>query len=59
VLRDYPPLPKGAHCFAIARLEAIGAQEAVNWFGIGAQLGSDRLFHSVDEAPPTQWKRSP
>jgi sulfate permease, SulP family len=58
VLRDYPPLPKGAHCFALARLESIPAQETVNWFGIGAQLGSDRLFH-IDEALPTQWKRSP
>jgi hypothetical protein len=59
VPRDHPPLPKGAHCFTIARLESIRAQEAVNWLGIDAQFGSDRLFHSVDEAPPTQWQTSP
>ena len=43
----------------LARLKSIRAQEAVNRFGVDAQLGPDRLFHRVDEAPPTQSQRSP
>ena len=36
--------------FAIARLECLGAQEAVVQFGIDRSLGPDRIFHSVAEA---------
>lgn len=36
--------------FAIARLESLRAQDAVRRFGIDAALGSDRLFHSAQEA---------
>ena len=36
--------------FAIARLESIRAQEALGRFGIDRLLGSDHLFHSVEEA---------
>jgi sulfate permease, SulP family len=36
--------------FAIARLESVRAREALERFGILAQLGPDRLFHSVDDA---------
>ena len=36
--------------FAIARLELVRAQEGLERFGILAQLGENRLFHSVDEA---------
>ena len=36
--------------FAIARLESVRAQTALSRFGILAALGSDHLFHSVDEA---------
>lgn len=39
--------------FAIARLESMRAQEALNRFGIDAELGPDRLFRSVDEAVRT------
>jgi sulfate permease, SulP family len=51
VLRDLIRHCQKEHIvFAIAQLESIRAQEAVNRFGIDAQLGPDRLFHSVDEA---------
>ncbi len=36
--------------FAVARLEAVRAQEAFARFGIMEQLGESRHFHSVDEA---------
>jgi MFS superfamily sulfate permease-like transporter len=36
--------------FAIARLESVRAQEALQRFGIVDLLGEDRFFHSVDEA---------
>jgi SulP family sulfate permease len=36
--------------FAIARLESIRAQQAIERFGIDALLGTDHMFHSVDEA---------
>jgi MFS superfamily sulfate permease-like transporter len=36
--------------FAVARLESTRAQAAVTRFGIDAQLGPDRVFHSVEEA---------
>lgn len=36
--------------FAIARLESVRAQEALDRFGILADLGEDKLFHSVQEA---------
>jgi len=36
--------------FAIVRLESVRAQEALERFGALAELGGDRLFHSVDEA---------
>lgn len=36
--------------FAIARLESVRAQSALERFGILAELGSDHLLHSVDEA---------
>jgi sulfate permease, SulP family len=36
--------------FAIARLESARAHAALNRFGVLQALGSDRLFHSVDEA---------
>lgn len=35
---------------AISRLESVRAQEAIQRFGVLAKLGSDRLFHSVNEA---------
>ncbi len=35
---------------AIARLESIRAQHAIARFGIEALLGTDHLFHSVEEA---------
>jgi SulP family sulfate permease len=36
--------------FAVARLESVRGREAFDRFGVTAGLGSDRLFHSVDEA---------
>ncbi|TCR64947.1 SulP family inorganic anion transporter [Bosea sp. BK604] len=36
--------------FAIARLESVRARAALLQFGITAELGSDHLFHSVEEA---------
>jgi SulP family sulfate permease len=36
--------------FAIARLESIRAQQAIEKFGIAELLGTDHMFHSVDEA---------
>ena len=45
-----------AHCrnanvhFAIARLESVRAQGAVERFGVLAAIGPENLFHSVDEA---------
>jgi SulP family sulfate permease len=45
-----------AHCreanivFAVARLESLRAQEALDRFGIMEALGENRIFHSVDEA---------
>jgi sulfate permease, SulP family len=36
--------------FAIVRLESVRAQEALERFGVLAELRADRLFHSVDEA---------
>ncbi|WP_256378592.1 STAS domain-containing protein [Nordella sp. HKS 07] len=36
--------------FAIARLESVRAQSALERFGILAELGSGHLLHSVDEA---------
>jgi SulP family sulfate permease len=36
--------------FAIARLESIRAQEAMERFGVDQVLGPDRSFHSVEEA---------
>jgi SulP family sulfate permease len=36
--------------FAIARLESIRAQEAIEQFGIDRLLGPNRIFHSVAEA---------
>jgi sulfate permease, SulP family len=36
--------------FAIARLESVRAQEAIERFGIEPLLGTDHLFHSVEEA---------
>jgi MFS superfamily sulfate permease-like transporter len=36
--------------FAIARLESVRAQEALERFGITELLGEDHFFHSVDEA---------
>jgi len=51
VLRDLIRHCQKEHIvFAMVRLESISAQEAVNRFGIDAQLGPDRLFLSVDEA---------
>ena len=39
--------------FAIARLESVRAQAALERFGVLATLGRGRLFHSVDEATRT------
>jgi SulP family sulfate permease len=36
--------------FAIARLESVRAQDAIARFGIAPLLGTDHLFHSVEEA---------
>ena len=36
--------------FAVARLDSERARSAFERFGIAAELGPDRLFHSVDEA---------
>jgi MFS superfamily sulfate permease-like transporter len=36
--------------FAVARLESVRAQEAVQRFGLIARLGDNHVFHSVDEA---------
>jgi len=36
--------------FAIVRLESLRAQETLERFGVMAELGAERLFHSVDEA---------
>jgi sulfate permease, SulP family len=36
--------------FAIARLESLRAQDALERYGVGDLLGRDRIFHSVDEA---------
>lgn len=36
--------------FAIVRLESVRAQESLERFGVLAELRSDRLFYSVDEA---------
>ena len=42
---------RAAHIrFAIARLESMRAQNALDRFGVLAELGPDYLFHSVDEA---------
>jgi sulfate permease, SulP family len=35
---------------AIARLESVRAQDALQRFGIMELLGENRIFHSVDEA---------
>jgi sulfate permease, SulP family len=35
---------------AVARLESVRAQDALQRFGILKQLGENRVFHSVDEA---------
>ena len=45
--------------FAIARLESLRAQKALKRFGIDAQLGPDRLFHSVDEAVRALGSKTP
>ncbi len=37
-------------CFAVARLESVRAQDALVRFGVMEKLGTDRLYHSVDEA---------
>jgi MFS superfamily sulfate permease-like transporter len=39
--------------FAIARLESVRAQAALDRFGVLGELGEDHLFHSVDEAVRT------
>ncbi|UGX86857.1 SulP family inorganic anion transporter [Phyllobacterium meliloti] len=36
--------------FAIARLESVRAQNALSRFGLIALIGSDNIFHSVDDA---------
>jgi MFS superfamily sulfate permease-like transporter len=36
--------------FAVARLESVRAQEALEKFGVFATLGEGRVFHSVDDA---------
>jgi len=36
--------------FAVARLESVRAQDALQRFGIMEKLGENRIFHSVDEA---------
>jgi sulfate permease, SulP family len=36
--------------FAVARLESVRAQQSFEQFGVKAALGTDRIFHSVDEA---------
>jgi sulfate permease, SulP family len=36
--------------FAMARLESVRAQEALDCFGVTALLGQDHVLHSVDEA---------
>ncbi len=36
--------------FAVARLESVRAQEALERFGIMEKLGENRIFHSVEEA---------
>jgi sulfate permease, SulP family len=45
--------------FAIARLESIRAQDAMARFGIIELLGSDHLFHSVEEAFQALGKQGP
>jgi sulfate permease, SulP family len=44
---------------AIARLESVRAQAAMARFGINALLGSDHLFHSVEEAFQALGKHGP
>lgn len=39
--------------FAIARLESVRAREALQRLGVMAEIGTDRLFHSVEEAVTT------
>jgi SulP family sulfate permease len=45
-----------AHCraadvkFAVARLESVRAQDALSRFGLISLLGSENIFHSVDDA---------
>ncbi|MGO9132503.1 MAG: SulP family inorganic anion transporter [Methylovirgula sp.] len=36
--------------FAMARLESLRAQDALHRFGLDTALGTDRLYHSVEEA---------
>ena len=38
---------------AVARLESVRAQEALDCFGVTALLGEDHVFHSVEEAVRT------
>jgi hypothetical protein len=45
--------------FAVARLESVRAQEALDCFGVTALLGQDHLFHSVDEAIKALAKKAP
>jgi hypothetical protein len=45
--------------FAIARLESVRAQDAMARFGINELLGSDHLFHGVEEAFQALGKQGP
>jgi len=36
--------------FAIARVESVRARQALQQFGVTAEIGTDHVFHSVDEA---------
>jgi SulP family sulfate permease len=45
--------------FAVARLESVRAQDAMARFGINELLGSDHLFHSVEEAFQALGKQGP
>jgi hypothetical protein len=36
--------------FAIARLESVRAQEALARFGIADLVGTDKIYHSVEQA---------
>jgi MFS superfamily sulfate permease-like transporter len=40
--------------FAVARLESVRAEEAFRRFGLTELLGSDHMFHSVEEAIQTR-----